>query len=201
MNSNIDNQSLYAACGQEGSDAQSAAFTILWDYVYRIAYAMLHTRPDAEALAADCTQITLLKIHRSMAQCREPAAFRGWAAQIARRTVIDLVRQDAHVQLVPLPIDDDAPHQAFVVQPPSTNDLHALLLAAIQNGRLSERSQRVVIGRFFHDQADEALARVESQLSGETVLPSHIQVTRAKNLAKLRQDTALIHHLRDLVGA
>jgi RNA polymerase sigma factor (sigma-70 family) len=200
MNISTDNQSLYEACGQEGSDAQSAAFTILWSYVYRIAHAMLDKRPDGAAMAADCTQVALLKIHRNLAQCREPAAFRSWAAQIARRAVIDAVRQQARLQAAPLPIDEDISHQALVVQPPSTNDLRALLLTAIRSGPLSERSQRVVIGRFFDDQPDEALAHAESQLSGDAVLPSHIQVTRAKNLAKLRQNTTLIHQLRDLLG-
>jgi hypothetical protein len=31
------------------------------------------------------------------------------------------------------------------------------------------------------------------------VLPSHIQVTRAKNLSKLRGDTALLARLRELL--
>jgi hypothetical protein len=57
----------------------------------------------------------------------------------------------------------------------------------------------VVVGRYFDEQPDEALARTESDLAGQTVLPSHIQVTRAKNLAKLRGDTALLEQLRELL--
>jgi RNA polymerase sigma factor (sigma-70 family) len=201
MNASIDNQRLYEACRQDGSAAQSEAFTVLWSHLYRVAYAMLHSRGGGDTLAADCTQTALLKIHRNLDQCRDPAAFRGWAAQIARRAVIDAVRQDARVQFVPLHGDEDAPHDAYAVPPPAdAADLRALLLAALRDGPLSERSRRVVIGRFFADQPDEALARVESQLGGETVLPSHIQVTRAKNLAKLRHDAALIERLREMVG-
>ena len=42
------------------------------------------------------------------------------------------------------------------------------------------------MGRFFDQSEDEQLAQVERELSGEAVLSSHVQVTRAKNLAKLR---------------
>ena len=38
-------------------------------------------------------------------------------------------------------------------------------------------------------------------LAGQPVLPSHIQVTRAKNLAKLRSDAALLERLRELLEA
>jgi hypothetical protein len=51
---------------------------------------------------------------------------------------------------------------------------------------ISERSRRVVLGRYVADEPDEALAEAEAKLSGQTVLPSHIQVTRSKNLSKLR---------------
>jgi RNA polymerase sigma factor (sigma-70 family) len=196
----IDSQTLFTACGDDGSDAQIDAFESLWGDLYRIAYAMLHDRPGGDALAADCAQAALIKVHRNLAQCRNPAAFREWAAQVVRRVVIDELRRPEHARRAALPDDDDhSPALATPPAAPSSEDLHTLLLAAIKHGPLSERSRRVVLGRYFDEQPDEALARAESALSGQEVLPSHIQVTRAKNLSKLRGDTALLARLRELL--
>lgn len=193
-----DSVSLYHACLQDGSDAQIDAFKQLWNDLYRVSYRMTHHRADGAALAADCTQAALVKIYRNLAQCRDPSRFRGWAAQIARRVVIDTLRQPGYMRQVPLSDEDPG---LMVVPMDVHGDLHALLLGAIQQGALSDRSRRVVIGRFFDERSDEELAREESRLSGEQVLPSHIQVTRAKNLAKLRRNTALIERLREYLAS
>jgi len=185
MDQTADSRALYEACRRDGTDAQADAFSALWGQLYRVTYAMLRGRPEGEALAADCAQAALLKVHRSLDQCRDPAAFRGWAAQIARRAVIDALRQPAQARTVPLA---DA-EQALAVAPPSDPDeLRATLLHAIEHGPLSDRSRRVVLGRFFHERTDEQLADAEARLAGERLLPSHIQVTRSKNLAKLRRN-------------
>lgn len=200
MNASIDSQSLYLACADEGSDAQIDAFELLWGELYRIAAVMLRDRPNGDALAADCAQNALIKIHRNLAQCRNPAAFREWAAQVLRRTVIDELRRPEHSRRAALPDDND--HSALLAtqsEPDPSADLRAVLDTAIEHGPLSDRSRRVVRGRYFSEQPDEALARIESDLSGQAVLPSHIQVTRAKNLAKLRGNTALLEQLRELL--
>lgn len=189
-------EELYAACLRDGSDAQADAFRELWGHLYRVAYAMVGRRPDGEAMAADCAQAALVRVHGQLGQCREPAAFRAWAAQIARRAVLDALRREAAARLVPLPEGDHA-LAAPPPEPPSA--LRDVLLAALRSGPLSERSRRVIMGRFFEDRPDETLAAVEAGLSGEPVLPSHIQVTRAKNIAKLRQDAALLQRLREEV--
>jgi RNA polymerase sigma factor (sigma-70 family) len=200
MNASADSQSLYAACGADGSDAQIDAFEVLWSELYRIAYTMLRDRPGGDALAADCAQAALIKVYRNLAQCRNPAAFREWAAQVLRRVVIDELRRPEHARRAALPENGD--HSAMLAAPPllpSDADLRATLLSAIERGPLSDRSRRVVVGRYFDEQPDEALARTESDLTGQTVLPSHIQVTRAKNLSKLRGDTTLLERLRELL--
>lgn len=193
----VSGEQLYAACLREGSDAQADAFRQLWRHLYRVTYAMVGRRADGEALASDCAQAALVKVHRHLDHCREPAAFRGWAAQIARRAVLDALRREAAARLVPLPEGD---HALAVPPPEAPTGLRDVLLAAVRTGPLSERSRRVILGRFFEDRPDEALAAAEARLSGEAVLPSHIQVTRAKNLAKLRQDAALLQRLRDEMG-
>src|SRR5215216_3333323 len=142
MDERADSQALYAACQQNGSPAQLDAFKILWPQIYSIAWRMLRERPDADALAADCAQVALIKIHRNLAQCRNPSAFREWAAQIVRRAVIDELRRPEHTRQVPLPEDDDALPGSFTPPlPTEATDLRALLLAVIEHGPMSERSK------------------------------------------------------------
>jgi RNA polymerase sigma factor (sigma-70 family) len=197
MEPEISSEELYAACGREGSDAQADAYRQLFRELFRVTYGMLRARPDGEALAADCAQAALIKAHRSLAQCREPATFRAWAAQIARRTVLDALRRPAQARHAPL---DE--HEAALAAPPpeAPSDLRGLLLDAVRRGPLSERSRRVILGRFFEERPDEELAAEEARLAGEPVRPSHVQVTRAKNIAKLRGDTGLMERLRAEMG-
>jgi RNA polymerase sigma factor (sigma-70 family) len=196
----MSSEALYAACGLQGSDAQIDAFEQLSRYLYRIADAMLRGRPGGSEQAADCMQLALLKIHRNLDRCHEPTAFRHWAASIVRRTVIDAIRQSAVVQIEPLPADDHGLPEAAIMQPSiGPNELGAFLRRTIDAAPLSDRSRRVVIGRFFEERDDAELARAERTFEHQPVLPSHIQVTRAKNLAKLRANPALLQDLRSLI--
>lgn len=195
------NEQLYAACRADGSLEQIAAFEQLWASCYRVAYGMLRARPDGEARAADCAQIALIKIQRSLDQCHSPERFLSWAAQITRRAVLDDLRRPGERRRDDLAAAEDLPAPTA---PPEAAleeaELGALLREAIGSGRLSPRSQRVVLGRYFREESDEILATAESALAGATVLPSHVQVTRAKNLAKLRADAALLARLREFLG-
>ena len=200
MDETVDDRTLYFACQQDGTDMQAEAFKQLWSHLYRIAYAMLRAQRDPVSLASDCTQKALIKIHRSLEQCRNPVVFREWAAQIVRRVVIDELRRPEYRRQTAITLEDEhAPWLATTQQLTDETDLRALLHDLIRHGPLSERSQRVVIGRYFEEQTDEVLARAETERAGQTVLPSHIQVTRAKNLAALRRDQALLERLRELV--
>jgi RNA polymerase sigma factor (sigma-70 family) len=202
LNEQNESSRLYADCAAEGSVAQSDAFQVLSTYLYRIAYAMLWGRTEGEALAQDCVQKALIKIHANLAHCQSPAAFREWSAQILRRVVLDELRRPEYRRLVPLPEEEEhAPWLASSEMLVGSPDLHTLLMRVIADGPLSERSRRVVIGRYLEEQPDETLAQRESSLTGQAVLPSHIQVTRAKNLSALRRDTALLEHLRTRLGA
>lgn len=194
-----DNERLYSDCLAEGSAAQAAAFSQLWPTLYRIAYAMLARQPDSEAFAADCAQLALIKIHRGLASCHSPARFRAWCAQVVRRVVIDELRRPDLARRTALPADEASAPVAPAVELGEAAELRDLLLAAIGAAPLSDRSRRVVLGRFFGEQSDEALALVESSLVDQSVLPSHVQVTRAKNLAKLRANPTLIARLRDFL--
>jgi RNA polymerase sigma factor (sigma-70 family) len=197
----VDDRTLYFACQQDGTDTQADAFKLLWSHLYRIAYAMLRAQRDPVPLASDCTQRALIKIHRSLDQCRNPVVFREWAAQIVRRVVIDELRRPEYRRQAAMIDDEHAPWLATTQQLTTETDLRVLLHDLIRHGPLSERSQRVVIGRYFEEQTDEVLARAETERAGQDVRPSHIQVTRAKNLAALRRDQALLERLRELVDA
>lgn len=199
MEFNHDSETLYRACLEDGTDAQIDAFTALWEQLYRIAYGMLHAYPDAQALAADCAQTALIKVHRHLRQCNDPRTFRGWAAQIARRSVLDAVRQRALTHTVRIEEHEALPDAHPAAADSADDDLRAVLLTAISHGPLSDRSRRVVLGRFFDEHSDDVLAQIESRESEQPILPSHIQVTRSKNLSKLRNNPALVAQLRELL--
>jgi RNA polymerase sigma factor (sigma-70 family) len=192
-----DNELLYRACLQDGSLAQAQAFEVIWQYVYSIAYSMLSTRLDGDALAADCAQTAIIKVYRNLAQCHDPARFRSWSAQITRHIVIDELRRPEHRYRADIP--DALADPLSLTTAADTGDLQTILWEALHHGPLSERSRRVIVGRYFEEQADEVLAQIESQTSDTVVLPCHIQVTRSKNLSKLRQDTRLLARLRELL--
>lgn len=189
----MDDVWLYDAVrGRHGLPAQEQAFTILGENLYRIAYLRLSRKPDPDMLAADCTQEALIKIYFNLDQCQKPERFCAWAAQIVRNTTVDLLRRTR--------LEDPPPPDIPVPPPEVRLDLRALLEWALRKGGLSDRSRRVVSGRFLDEQPDEVLAEQERHLSGEDLRPSHIQVTRSKNLAKLRANHELLRLLRELLG-
>jgi hypothetical protein len=65
----------------------------------------------------------------------------------------------------------------------------------ISRAPISGRSRRAVLGRYLDDLPDELLAQAESELAGQAVLPSHVQVRRAKDLARLRVYAPLLAFL------
>jgi hypothetical protein len=69
----------------------------------------------------------------------------------------------------------------------------------LQQAPISDRSQRVVIGRYLDDTPDDLLAQAETALSQHLLLPSHIQVTRSKNMAKLRRWPLLTQFLQVII--
>lgn len=200
----FDTAELYAACGSDDPETQTAAYRTLWAYLLRVTGSMTARQPDGAALAQECAQRALIRVHERLAECREPRAFRAWARRIASRLVIDELRRRKRLAPLPepgssndaapggdLPAPDPAP-EALTLDTLTTEALRALLLQA----PMSERSRRVVIGRFLDDHDDDELAQAEEALASQPVRPSHVQVTRAKNIAKLRRWPLL----RDYLG-
>lgn len=188
---------LYTACRSTNQQIQAAAYTELARYLYRVALHLVNDQPEADELARDCVQTALIYVHQRIADCREPAAFRIWARRIASHTTIDELRR--RKRIVPL-IDDEADNsatplpafEASVLDQLSLAELGALINAA----PISARSRRVVLGRYLADLSDEQLSASESEIAGQPVHNSHIQVTRAKDITKLRNYPPLRQFLR-----
>jgi RNA polymerase sigma factor (sigma-70 family) len=195
-----DSADLYAACGSRETAVQAEAYRELWDYLYRIAFHIARAQPDQEALAQDCAQRALLRIHKQRKTCEEPKAFRSWCRRIVTNLAIDELRRRQRLQ----PLDSTAEAALNSSANPKISlerqVLAALSLTELRNlllhSPMSDRSQRVVIGRYLDDIEDESLAETESELAGNEVLPSHIQVTRSKNIAKLKKWEALREALK-----
>ena len=199
-----DSAQLYAACGSADPLVQARAYETLWAYLYRIASFMMRDQPGADGLAQECAQIALERIYNRLAECQEPAAFRAWARRIVSHIVIDELRRRRRLvslddsetnNVVDRPVTSD-PSQALepkVLQTVGQSELRRLL----DQAPISDRSRRVILGRYFDGLADEQLAQSEGELARQAVLPSHVQVTRAKNIAKLRD----WEQLRRFLGA
>ncbi|MBE2222619.1 MAG: sigma-70 family RNA polymerase sigma factor [Anaerolineae bacterium] len=191
----LDSADLFVACGSRETAVQAAAYRELWHYLYRVALHVASQQPDQEALAQDCAQRALLRIHQQRETCEEPKAFRSWSRRIVTNLVIDELRRRQRLQ--PLESTSETTLNTFhqqsislegcVLAEISLADLRQMLLQSPMSGR----SQRVVIGRYLDDVDDESLAETESNLAQQEVLPSHIQVTRSKNIAKLKKWDAL----------
>jgi RNA polymerase sigma factor (sigma-70 family) len=193
-------RALYAACGSLDPVEQAAAYRELWSYLYRVAAYMTRSQPGGDALAQDCAQGALLRIHQQYARCTEADAFRAWARRIVSNLVIDELRRQRRLQPLPEP-EQETGLPERITDSPETIVLHSLtavsLRQILQQAPISDRSRRVIIGRYLDDLADETLAATESELAGQSILPSHVQVTRAKNISKLRQWPLLGRFLRE----
>lgn len=186
-----DSATWFADCQNPNPQVQAAAYEGLFIYLSRAALHIVRDQPGAEALAQDCAQIALIRIHERLDDCREPTAFRTWARQIVSHLAIDSLRRrsklifaaedELETVLPETAADKPSPEEDVTLA-----DATSALYVTIRSAPISDRSRRVVIGRYLQELPDEPLAEKESELAGKTVLPSHIQVTRAKNMAKLR---------------
>jgi RNA polymerase sigma factor (sigma-70 family) len=195
-----DSLTWFAACQNPDPQVQTSAYEALFIYLSRAALHIVRDQPGAEALAQDCAQIALIRIHERLDECRKPTAFRTWARQIVSHLAIDALRrrskltfaaEDVLESVVREAVEDEVSPEEEI----TTADNESALYVTIHSAPISDRSRRVVIGRYLRDLPDEPLAEKESELAGTTVLPSHIQVTRAKNMAKLRTWEPLLNLL------
>lgn len=200
LNDQSPSETLYAGLRDDRVEVQTSAYEVLWRYLFRVAWRMTRSRPDGEALAQDCAQIALTRVYERLDECREPAALRSWSRRIVSNLVIDRLRRLERQISIDYRADPDGLAKQWADRGPTPDELAdkidvTSLRDLLEQSPMSERSKRVVFGRFFDEQPDEKLAERESQLAGRAVKPSHIQVTRAKNIAKLRQWPTLFVYL------
>ncbi len=196
-----DSAELWRACQSPTPFAQDRAYGDLFAYLFKIARYFVRDQPDADAMAQDCTQAAIEKVHRQITRCNEPRAFKAWARTILKHQCLDELRRRS--RFVPLPSFDehepaaDGDSREPVIGPladatdivtetdqrASVRDFRRL----VRQAPISDRSKRVVQGRYLEDISDEVLAEIESGLSATVVRPNHVQTTRSKNFSKMVQ--------------
>ena len=188
----FDSLTLYNMCNSSDIEQQERAYRVLWQYLYRVAFQMVYDHPERESLAQDTAQKALIRIHEKLDECKEPKAFRTWSKRITTNLMIDDLRR--RKRLLPIADETDGtlvPAALKSKESPAEEVITSVhqdaLRGLLNQAPISERSRRVVVGRYFDDVPDETLAQVESGITEKAVRPSHIQVTRAKNIGKLRQ--------------
>ncbi|RMG95295.1 MAG: sigma-70 family RNA polymerase sigma factor [Chloroflexi bacterium] len=191
-----DSKTLYTNCQSRDYTIQANAYRQLWSLLYPIAYFIVRDQPEGEAIAQDCAQKALIRIHQRITECREPQSFIGWSRQIVRNIARDELRRRKRLRSLTPPAEDEMGSGQYELPDSSRPTVENLVLdkmstEALQEliahaSVLSERSRRVIIGRYFEARTDEELAQQESEGGETAVRPSHIQVTRAKNMRKLR---------------
>lgn len=196
---------LYIAFGRDGSEQQRQAFEILYQELYAISWFMLQTTPVAEpqAVAQDCTQEALVKIWKHLDTCEQPDSLRHWAKTIVRnQTLNEIARlkrkpQASIEQVVDQPILDERviPSDALDKQ-----EKQLAILDLLATAPISDRSRYVILAKYLLQLTDEEISHALSQREGETIKPSHVQVTRAKNIKKITQNAALRQKFRALNG-
>lgn len=186
-----DSAAWFADCQSSDPQVQRRAYEQLFSYLSRAALHIVRDQPSAEALAQDCAQTAVIRIHNRLEECQNPDAFRTWARQIVSHLAVDSLRRRARLTFaaedeLATAVDQAATDELSLEEQITAAVTESELYTVIHNAPISDRSRRVVIGRYLQDLPDEVLAETESELAEKTVLPSHIQVTRAKNMAKLR---------------
>ena len=187
-----DSSDLYAACARTDPVLRESAYKKLWEYLFRVVLNYVFDQPDAEAVAQDCAQEALIRIHDHFQECHSPDSFLAWARKIASHLAIDELRRNRRL----ISFEDmqegseEAGHlsreEATPAEISEANIQFSNLRTLLEHAPMSDRSRRVVIGRYLDELPDERLAQIESRLAEQTVLPSHIQVTRTKDIARLR---------------
>jgi RNA polymerase sigma-70 factor (ECF subfamily) len=133
-------------------DEQS--FTILvksyTPYIYRIAFALLQDRREAE----DVSQEVFLKIYRSIGQLSNPQAFHSWLNKIITHTSLDRLRLKKQY---PIPIAESELN--MVSQETSSQlDQHLLIRDALQ--RLSREYRETLVFREWQGYSYEEIANI-----------------------------------------
>jgi len=186
-------RALYYACRSVDKEKQRRGYEQLGSLLYPIAYRKLY---DAD-LAHDCVQEALKQIHTHIDTIRNPSAFPSFAIttlkhEYARRGMQE-AKQSRIEEAIKGEIDralaqDDNRSPSIA----SISFLLDCLLAAL--GRLDEKSQMVVVLKYFSTLSDPQIATL---LKTDT---RNIYTRRTRAKSKLRNDPQLLACLRERTG-
>jgi RNA polymerase sigma-70 factor (ECF subfamily) len=157
------------------------------DAVYRQMLRVCGNHADAE----DVLMEALLKAYRSLGQLREPAAFRAWLAQIARRLCFQLREREAMAPLLQLSVmEDEGAELASQLEPLdeelARREMKALLWKVI--GELPQDAREVYVARDVEDVSGEEV----SKKLGITVAAMKSRLHRARRIVRERLDQILL---------
>ena len=189
--SDMESSELYGACISEDQTVMEDAYGRLWEYLVQVAMHVVRDQPNSPDLAQDCAQKGLIRIYERIDECETAVTFLGWSRTIVRNIALDSLRRRKRLR----PLEDDRRPDSGQQWPQGGPSLETRVVEQmtwqevrelVDHSPISDRSRRTIIGRYFDNKPDEDLALAESQLVGGKILPSHLQVTRTKNLSKLR---------------
>lgn len=156
------------------------------DAVYRQMLRVCGNHADAE----DVLMEALLKAYRSLEQLREPAAFKAWLAQIARRLCWQLREREALAPLLQLSVMEDegteltSPGEALDVEL-ARREMKALLWQAINE--LPAESRETYLLRDVEEMSGEGVAKK----LGITLPAMKSRLHRARQAVRERLDQIL----------
>lgn len=196
---------LYDQCCSDDPQVRNSAYQQVGEYLLRMAYARLRTRPYLQPLAQEATQQALLTIWQKLQDGRgplEPQWFLSWCGSIVIHKLLDELRKVGRSG-VELMVDETEEGTALMMIPDATvatPERHTIerentreLIAMIQNHPALKPGQKtVLLNGFFLDQDDSELANLLG------VATATVRVLRFRGLRQLRADVEFMARLEQL---
>lgn len=196
---------LYDECCSDNPHARNDAYQQVGEYLLRMAYARLRTRPHLSHLAHEAVQQALMTIWQKMRDGQgphEPQWFLSWCGSIVIHKLLDELRKLGR-PAVELLADEDEEMEILLLIPDASatvpehhsieNESQRELMELIRDHpSLKPDHKTVLINGYFFDQDDAELARLLD------VAPATIRVLRFRGLQQLRADAAFMARLEQL---
>ncbi len=184
----MEDKKLYEACQSDDKVEQEEGYRLIEHAIYPVVFLRTRHLRDWHEFAQDCIQQTVERIYDRIADCHTPTSFRAWARRIAINITLNNLKRQSRTLYFSADAEDELVQieDTTIVSPEIEIENSQFWELLSTQSPMSDRSKRVVIGRFRDQYNDEQLAMKESQLASKPVTPANIQVTRSKNIRKLR---------------
>ncbi len=201
----------YAACREQATERQRAAFVELHRYLYTVA---LYCAGYDRQIADESAQSALVSVWRHLEQVRDPGSFVRWAQMIVmnevkaayrrekRRTEtpeggasIRPSRETPEAALVRQDEDGDPLNEVSTTPPPLdsliVDEARTHVESAIRRCLRSRQQQAVIIGLFLDERS---VKEVAGQLA---ITPQFVYVLKGRALKRLRHCTEFLEALEE----